>query len=229
MEGYVDIFATKGIEYLLVIGFLLVLVLFMRTLLAAPGKVAAATPAPAARGGAWFTLAGERFYHPGHTWVAPYGDEIVRVGLDDFAQKLVGVADRIELPATGDAVDQGERGLALRVGQRSVPVLAPVSGSVVRTNEEVLRDPSLINEDPYGRGWLLEVRVPRLRADLRNLLSGRLAQDWMRSTAAAFRARVDQDGLGPVLADGGLPVSGMARAVDTMEWDRLAREFLLSD
>ena len=228
MEGYVDIFATKGIEYLLVIGFLFVLVLFMRALLGTRQRLEPA-PAKAAGRGSWFTLAGERFYHPGHTWVAPYGAEIVRVGLDDFAQKLVGIADRIELPAAGAPVEQGERSFALRIGDRSVPVLAPVSGSVLRTNDEVLAVPSLVNEDPYGRGWLMEIRVPRLAGNLKNLLSGRLAHDWMRGTAAALRARVDQDGLGPVLADGGLPVSGMARALDAAEWDRLVREFLLSD
>jgi glycine cleavage system H lipoate-binding protein len=226
---YVDIFATKGIEYLLIIGFLFVLVLFMRALLRTPRARVPAPAAPVAGRGSWFALAGERFYHPGHTWVAPYGDEIVRAGLDDFAQKLVGVADRIELPAVGDLVDQGERALVLRIGDRSVPVLAPVSGSVLRTNEEVLDAPSLVNEDPYGRGWLLEIRVPRLRTNLKNLLSGQLAQDWMRGAAAALRARVDQDGLGPVLADGGLPVNGVARQLDTKDWDRLAREFLLSD
>jgi len=226
--GYVDIFATKGIEYLLVIGFLFTLVLFMRALLRTPPQLAAAAATAGARRGAWFTLVEERFYHQGHTWAAPEGGDVVRVGLDDFAQKLVGLPERIDLPRVGDRIEQGERGLKLCIGATPIDVLSPVSGQVLAVNEEVLRSPGLVNEDPYGKGWLIRVEVPSLKANLRNLLSGRLAQDWMRGTVAALRARMAGE-LGPVLQDGGLPVSGIARELSAEDWDKVARDFLLSE
>jgi len=225
--GYVDIFATKGIEYLLVIGFLMMLIVFARALLRTPAPLRAAAATGAAGRGAWFTLADERFYHQGHTWAAPEGDDIVRVGLDDFAQKLVGVPERIDLPRVGQRIEQGERGLVLSVAATPIDVLAPVSGQVLAVNEEVLRLPGLLNEDPYGRGWLLRVRVPRLAANLRNLLAGRLAQHWMEGTVVELRQRMAGD-LGPVLQDGGLPVSGIARELAPDQWASVAREFLLS-
>jgi glycine cleavage system H protein len=90
MEGftYVDIFATKGIEYLLVIGFLLAVVPFWRIL-----RVPARTGIEAVRKAMasvaqWFSLPEGLFYHQGHSWLMPQGAELVKVGVDDFAQKV---------------------------------------------------------------------------------------------------------------------------------------------
>jgi len=225
-SGYVDIFATKGIEYLMVIGFLMMLVVFWRALARTPRAMAA--PAHAGRPAgpqAWFDLAEGLFYHQGHTWAAPEEDGVVRVGLDDFAQKLVGVAQRVDLPGVGSLVEQGEMGVKLNVAAKSIEVLSPVGGEVLAVNEEVLRSPGLINEDPYGKGWLFKVRVPKLRANLRNLLSGRLARLWMDSTVRALKRRMEGE-LGPVLQDGGVPVIGIAKDLSPDEWEEIAAEFL---
>ena len=92
-------------------------------------------------------------------------------------------------------------------------------------NEEVLRSPQLINEDPYGKGWLFKVRVPRLSANLRNLLSGRLALVWMDGTVTALKRRMEGE-LGPVLQDGGVPVTGIAKDLSPDQWEEIAADFL---
>jgi glycine cleavage system H protein len=225
-SGYVDIFATKGIEYLMVIGFLMMLVVFWRALVRTPRAVAAPVHAGRPAGPqAWFDLAEGLFYHQGHTWAAPEEDGVVRVGLDDFAQKLVGVAQRVDVPGVGSLVEQGEMGVKLSVDAKSIDVLSPVGGEVLAVNEEVLRSPGLINEDPYGKGWLFKVRVPKLRANLRNLLSGRLARVWMDTTVRALKRRMEGE-LGPVLQDGGVPVIGIAKDLSPDEWEEIAAEFL---
>lgn len=225
-SGYVDIFATKGIEYLMVIGFLMMLVVFWRSLTRRP-RVAVAQVQGARPAGpqAWFDLAEGLFYHQGHTWAAPEEDGVVRVGLDDFAQKLVGVAQRVDVPGVGSTVEQGEKGVKLSVDSKSIEVLSPVGGEVLAINEEVLRSPGLINEDPYGKGWLFKVRVPRLAANLRNLLSGRLARVWMDGTVKSLKRRMEGD-LGPVLQDGGVPVIGIAKDLSPDEWEDVAADFL---
>jgi len=227
--SYVDIFATKGIEYLFVLGFLLVLILFWR-LLNPPQQVAvaagAATPYPA-RLSEWFRLAGERYYHPGHSWVMPEGKNVVKVGVDDFAQKLVGTPNAISLPRPGDRLEQGDKGWQLRVDSKSVAMLSPVHGEVLAVNEEILKSPELINQDPYGDGWLMKVSAPRLKANLRNLLSGKLARAWMHETEKALREKMT-GGLGLALQDGGVPVAGIAKNLSPDSWDEIAGEFLLS-
>lgn len=225
-SGYVDIFATKGIEYLMVIGFLFLLVVFWRVLSRGPQLAAAAAHGRRPGGSqAWFDLAEGLFYHQGHTWVAPEEDGVVRVGLDDFAQKLVGVAERIEVPGVGSRVEQGEKGIKLGVGRKLIDLLSPVGGEVLAVNDEVLRAPTLLNEDPYGKGWLYKVRVPSLKANLRNLLSGRLARTWMEDNVVSLRRRMEGE-LGPVLQDGGAPVIGIAKDLSPDEWEEIAADFL---
>jgi glycine cleavage system H lipoate-binding protein len=225
-SGYVDIFATKGIEYLMVIGFLLMLMIFWRALVRGPGGRAIPAVSPRlAEPRAWFDLADGYHYHQGHTWVAPAEEGVVRVGLDDFAQKLVGVARRVDAPEIGTRLEQGQRGFRLDVDDRSIDLLSPVGGEVLAVNEAVLRAPGLINQDPYGDGWLLKVRVPRLSTNLRNLFSGHMAQVWMGETVTELRRRME-DELGPVLQDGGLPVNGIARELAPDRWEELASEFL---
>ena len=225
-SGYVDIFATKGIEYLMVIGFLMMLVIFWRVLARTPRAIAA--PAHGARQtgpGAWFEFADGLFYHQGHTWAVPEDDQVARVGLDDFAQKLVGVAQRVNVPGVGSRVEQGEKGVQLIVDTKSIDVLSPVGGEVLAVNDEVLRSPGLINDDPYGKGWLFKVRVPRMTANLRNLLTGRPARMWMDGTVTSLKRRMEGE-LGPVLQDGGLPVTGIAKDLSPDQWEEIAADFL---
>ena len=79
------------------------------------------------------------FFHPGHTWVRLDGDDTVTVGISDFAQKLVGPLDRIQLPAVGASLAQGEAALALDADGASVPMLSPVDGTVVAVNPRLGR------------------------------------------------------------------------------------------
>jgi glycine cleavage system H lipoate-binding protein len=225
----IEPFATKGAEYLWVILFLAALVAFTRALLGrvrpAPGLPYAALAASAPS--RWFDLPGEVYYHPGHGWALPEGGDVVRIGVDDFAQKLLGRPNAIGLPEVGARLEQGERGWRIEVDAEPFDLLAPVGGEVVARNEAVLRDPELINRDPYGEGWLLEVRGPKVTAGLRTLLRGDLARAWLSLAERALFERMPSE-VGLVMQDGGIPVSGIARALSPREWERIAGEFLLT-
>ena len=223
---YVDLFATKGAEYMLVLAFLALLVPFWQVL----NRPVRAGLRAARRLGAsiahWFRLPEGIYYHLGHSWAMPQG-EVVRVGVDDFAQRLVGRPQALHLPPVGSRVEQGEVAWRLSVDSKAVDMLSPVTGEVVAVNERVLERPELINQDPYGEGWLLAVKPHNHRANFRNLLRGKVANAWMRVTADALQERMGGE-LGTVLQDGGLPVTGLARALWLDGWDRMAREFLLT-
>jgi glycine cleavage system H protein len=229
MEGftYVDIFATKGIEYLLVIGFLMVFILFWK-ILSTPAKAAyeyvTETVIPAIS--EWFHLPEGMYYHQGHTWAVPEGNT-VKVGMDDFAQKLVGRPSTINLPQVGSRIEQGSHGWKLGFDSASIDMVAPVNGEVVKVNEEVIKNPDLINQDPYGKGWIMMIKPRNLKADLKNLLFGRLASAWMEETVDSLRERMGED-LGVVYQDGGVVVSGIAKALSPDKWDEVAKEYLLS-
>lgn len=224
-----DMYATKGVEYLLVIGYLLLLVGTLRFLLPrlAPKTGVRAGERPA-RAAPWFALAEGYHFHPAHTWAAEGGGNVLTVGLDDFAARLLGPPDALELPAVGTRVRQGERAWTVRAGDRSLPMLSPVDGRVVAVNNAVRRAPGLAADDPYGEGWLLRVEAPDRRASLRNLLSGDLAVAWMRHSVERLR-RIPAGGLGVVMADGGEPVARFGHALAPEEWDAVAREFFRTD
>ncbi len=228
MEGfrYVDLFATKDLEYLLVIGFLVAFVVIWKLMSTAPetprsGRVR--TRLTNLDG--WFRLNDEVRYHPAHAWAAPVGAQVVKVGVDDFAQKLLGQADSIDLPLVGSRMEQGKRGWRLGLRSRFVDMLSPVAGEVVEVNHRIFESPGLVNEDPYGEGWLLKIRTSSDRANFENLLSGRYARAWMDETVHALRERMSR-GLGTVLQDGGVPVSGFVFALAPERWDEVAAEFL---
>jgi glycine cleavage system H lipoate-binding protein len=150
----------------------------------------------------------------------------VRVGIDDFAQKLVGTPDGFDLPSVGSTVRQGMRGWGLQVDDRQIDMLSPIDGEVVGINQAALDSPAIVSEDPYDRGWLLEVRAPD-RATFTNLLTGSLAHAWMEQTAERVKT-MQPDGLGVLMADGGAPIAGFARALRPDDWDELARDFFLT-
>lgn len=225
--GTVDLFATKGAEYLIVISYLVLLAAFWRFLWS-PGRGQAAAARAAVPLGRWFALPEGRYFHQGHAWVAPERDDVMRVGMDDFAQKLLGRPAGFVFPDVGARLAPGERGWQVQVDGHAIPMVSPVGGEVVEVNQELLASPGLVNADPYDRGWLLKIRVPDPAAASRNLLSGKLARAWMDGITERLREmRVGE--LGVVLPDGGFPVSGFARALSPEGWDRVAREFLLSE
>jgi glycine cleavage system H protein len=229
MEGftYVDIFATKGIEYLLVIGFLLAITPFWRILRAPARAGMEAVRRAVASVAQWFSLPEGLFYHQGHSWLLPQGAELVKVGVDDFAQKLVGRSNKIMLPKVGSRIEQGEVGWKLDVGKKNINMLSPVSGSVVAVNKDIATNPDLINQDPYGKGWLVMVKPDNKHATVKNLLTGKVATAWMDKTADELREKMGGE-LGTVYQDGGLPVSGIAKALSPDAWDKIASEFLLT-
>ena len=228
--GPVDLFATKGVEYLIVIGYLVVLAGFWRLLWGRgrqPATVAAERPSMALPR-QWFAVPEDYFFHQGHAWAAPAASSQALVGMDDFAQKLLGKPTGVVFPALGTRLKQGEPAWQVQVDGHAIPMLSPVDGEVVAVNQDVVTSPELVNAEPYDRGWLMRVKVPSPATAARNLLSGRLARAWMDEVTEAVRAMPAGE-LGVVLPDGGFPVGGFARALAPEDWDRLARELLLTD
>jgi len=226
MEGIAaDIFATKGIEYLIVIGFLAALVFYWKLL----GRVEPESiPARVtARLGTWFAAPRHYLFHPGHTWAARDGEGIYRVGMDDFAQQLVGDPTAVELPERGARLEQGELGWKVRVGPRSIRMLSPLDGIVQETNAEIARDPAIVNRDPYEAGWLMKVKVSDDAKPARNLLTGNLVGDWLDCAAENLRSVWTRE-VGLALPDGGAPVHGFGRALSEDRWDEVAEDLLLS-
>jgi len=115
-------------------------------------------------------------YTPKHTWaqVTPEGN--IRVGLSDYAQRhLKGIA-RIMTEAVGKEINTMEPFGVAETWMFMFDLYAPVSGKIVKINRKLENEPNLINEDPYGEGWIIEVKPKNsltLEQELKSLLSAR--------------------------------------------------------
>ena len=103
-----------------------------------------------------FEVPTDLYYTESHEWVDP---ETGRVGLTDFAQDELGDLVFIELPEVGESFEAGEDFAVVESIKAVSDVYLPVSGEVVDTNADAEGEPELVNEDPYGDGWLVELEL----------------------------------------------------------------------
>ena len=108
-------------------------------------------------------------YHAEHMWARVEGDLVV-VGVTDFAQKLAGDIVYVDMPMEGDEITKDKPFGTLETGKWVGKVYGPLSGEVEEYNEEVEDDALIINEDPYGGGWVIKMR-PEDMSDMDDLLS----------------------------------------------------------
>ena len=166
----------------------------------------------------------ERYFHPAHSWVLTGSSETVLVGVDDFAQRMIGTIESIGLPLLGHRLAQGQVLATLRRGGKALTCIAPVSGVVVAVNDGLHHHPEWVNDSPYERGWMIELAPASLNRELRNLLKGIVAERWQEAVRAElvrwFTPRMEA-----VLQDGGRVIDNVSDLVDDEGWELLVREF----
>ena len=181
-------------------------------------------PAPVVGG---FKVPEHLRYHPGHTWALSESPTLVRVGMDDFATKIIGRVERIALPQRGQWIRQGQKIWTVFRDGKSVDMLSPIEGQVTDINENAIQDPEQARKDPYSEGWLVSVHSPDAKTNLRNLLTGTLARLWTEQCAARLRAMMPAPA-GALAQDGGTAIDDVASQLPDQDWADLGREFFLS-
>jgi glycine cleavage system H protein len=108
-------------------------------------------------------------YHREHTWVRAEGKHAT-IGITDYAQQQMGDIVYIDLPEMDTEIDADSELSEVESTKATSPVVSPVSGTVIEVNEDLADSPEIINEDPYGNGWLvvLEMSDP---SELNDLMS----------------------------------------------------------
>ena len=98
-------------------------------------------------------------YTEDHEWIRFEEDGLAVVGITDYAQEQLGEIVFIELPEVGDEVERGSEAAVIESVKAASELFAPVSGTIAKVNEALNDEPALVNEDPAGEGWFLEIET----------------------------------------------------------------------
>jgi glycine cleavage system H protein len=127
------------------------------------------------------------YYEKNHFWARIEGDLVV-VGATDYTQKAAGEFVYVELPYEGDNVEQGKPFATIESGKWTGRIYAPVSGEIVEVNEDLEDDYTIINQDPYGEGWIIKIKPSNLDAELKNLLHEKeKVKKWMEEEIERYK------------------------------------------
>jgi glycine cleavage system H lipoate-binding protein len=165
------------------------------------------------------------YLHAGHTWIKIEDGGEARIGLDEFALRLLGPMDGINAPLVGKELQQGEPAIEMKRGAHAASVLAPVSGVVTSINTRLRDRGNLANQDPYSEGWIARVHSKTLRQDLKHLMIGNETADFLKDEVDQLY-RVIEEEAGIQAADGGQLGDDIFGNVPQIGWERLTSQFL---
>jgi glycine cleavage system H lipoate-binding protein len=177
---------------------------------------------------AGFMVADGYYYHKGHSWARIEHGGFVRLGVDDFAWRLLGPTG-ISLPKIGSKLKLSETGWSIKREEKTAGVLSPMSGIVMTTNQNALRHPDLAKKDPYGQGWLVVIDpVSGLKKKTRGLLFEQKAVSWLNAEVKSLEEAVMNVYGVSLAATGGEIVDDIYGNLPDAKWEDLVHKFLLT-
>ncbi len=189
MDGfsYSDIFATKGMEYLVIIAFLALLIPFSiilnkqvkisRQIQKAIGILSAGI----------LKIPQGLFYGRNHTWLFMEKSGIASVGLDDLLLHITGEVKFNHLKNSGDLIHKGELLTEIEQNGKLLRIFSPVTGKILHTNEMLNESPGILNEDPYGTGWIYKIKPTNWIAEVKSCYFAEEAITWSEKELARFK------------------------------------------
>ncbi len=165
------------------------------------------------------------YLHKGHAWVKIEEGSTVRIGLDDFALRLLGPLENIEAPLVGKQMKRNTSQIMLKRGDKSAGVLSPVSGVVTDVNPRLREEGSLANNNPYTDGWVLRLHSEGLRNELKDLYIGSESKEFMEKEISHLYDIIEETG-GLLNTDGGYLGEDIYGNMPQIGWERLTRLFL---
>ncbi len=189
MDGfsYFNIFETKGIEYLAILAFFAILIPFWIVLnkqVRIKKRLKNALGILSVKG---LKIPQGLLYSNNHTWAHLGKSGTATVGLDDLLLHITGKVSVFNLKKPGDMIHQGELLTTIEQQGKMLQIFSPISGAVTDTNTILTRDPGLLNEDPFGKGWIYRIRPTRWMAETSNFYLGDDATRWVAKEVDRFK------------------------------------------
>lgn len=189
MDGftYINIFDTKGIEYLVIIGFLLLLIPFWRSLnkpLTVRAKVMSTLGVLSSN---ILKVPQGLFYSRNHTWTFLEKSGIASVGLDDLLLHITGQVHVNNFKAPGDKVRKGERIAEIAQNGGHLTIKSPISGEIQGVNNSLREEFGAMNDDPYGGGWIYKIKPEKWTEETNSYFLANEATLWFKTELLRFK------------------------------------------
>lgn len=165
------------------------------------------------------------YIHNGHGWARlEYGGR-VRIGLDDFGNRLVGKVDKFRLPSLGTRFKVADESFIFEREGNEAGVKSPLSGVVTAVNQRLLDQPGCSNADPYSGGWVMLLDPVELKSDLKELHFGVDSVKFIESEAEKLLSMITDDPVAAA-ATGGEPITDVYGSFKDMGWNNLVKKFI---
>jgi CheY-like chemotaxis protein len=137
-----------------------------------------------------FAIPGGVFLSEGHTWASVTQDGTVRIGLDDFAKKLIGKIDDVEFPNLGMTITKGQQLFSIKQGKKSIQFNSPVSGQVAKVNQTIMDNIGNLEFSTYGNNWICTIDADKLDIELSKLKIGKNAVAFYQDEIEKYLKRI---------------------------------------
>ena len=160
-----------------------------------------------------YLVKGDRYYTKDHEWAFIKNGK-AQVGITDYAQKMLGDIVYVDLPEKEQEVEAGETLANIESVKNVAPIYSPITGTVIEANEDLMDDPSIVNEDPYDAGWIaiLEMKDPTEVEDLMP------AEDYAELLREIIKEEQGEE------ATEEIPVEGLEESLDSLPEEELGYE-----
>jgi glycine cleavage system H protein len=235
MEGfsYNNIFETKGIEYLIIIAFLIILIPFWIVLnkqvkiTRQMQKVLGNLSANILR------IPQGLFYSKNHTWAHLLESGIAKVGLDDLLLHITGEIKFTKILLPGDIINKGDILAEIDQNGKQLIIFSPISGKIVNSNSLVTEKPETLIEDPYNKGWVYKIKPTNWIKDTYTYHLAEDATDWSAKELERYKdfLAVTMKKYSPetsrvILQDGGEIIDNSLSELPAEIWQDFQKEFL---
>jgi len=230
---YTNIFDTKGIEYLIIIGFLLLIIpfwIFINKPLKLREKMREAFGALSEN---ILKIPQGLFYSKNHTWTHLEKSGFAKVGLDDLLLHITGKVEIADFKNSGEKIAKGDVIAEIHQNGKRLKITSPISGDIQSVNTMLKENSSVINEDPYGKGWVYKIKPDRWVEETKSYFLAEEASEWVKNELTRFKdfvamsvKKYSPDSAMLIMQEGGEltdhPLSEMPKEV----WTDFQKQFL---
>lgn len=231
--NYVNIFETKGIEYLAIITFLVILIPFWIILnrqIKMNKRIKHALGVLTAN---VLRVPQGIFYSKNHTWTYLEKTGAAKVGLNDLLLHITGEVKFIDFKKPGEMISKGELLAILNQDEKALRIYTPISGKIISANPVISQNPEMLNEDPYGDGWIYKIKPSNWKAEINSYLFAEDATNWLKKELERFRdflvvsvKKYSTDPSVTILQDGGELRDNSLSELPKEVWQDFQRSFL---